>query len=95
MELHDAVFESMKVSWSDGSTAITVRTSEGRRTFVISETSEVRLTRRAPWGPSEHINSLKRVETATGLRFEFELQSGDSLVVEGASIDETTSQQDR
>ena len=95
MELHDAVFESMKVRWRDGSAAITVRTSEGRRTFVIRDTSEVRLTRRAPWGPSEHINTLKRVETEAGFRFEFELQSGDSLVVEGTSMNETTSQQDR
>jgi hypothetical protein len=95
MDFHDAVFESIQMSWGDGLTTISVRASDGRRTLLIRDTREVRLSRRAPWGPSIHVNTLQEMDTEDGVRLEIELQSGDTVVVEGVSLDENASQQDR
>ena len=84
--LHDAEFEDLLVRWRDGVAIMSLRTAEGRRRLVISGVTQVHLPRQLPWGPSVHINNFTRSDSSSGSRFEFELQSGDTLVNEGTSI---------
>jgi hypothetical protein len=96
-DFHDAVFEGMRIDRREAEAVLTLRTHEGPHALLIRGITEVRLSRRMPWGPSDHINTLAELATDGGLRVEIELQSGDSVTIEGVSIEEAdaASQRDR
>lgn len=94
---HDAVFESIRIDRSEAEAFLTLRTHEGQHTVPIGGITDVRLSRQMPWGPSDRVNTFAEVVTDVGMRMEIELQSGDSVAIEGVSIEEAdaASQQDR
>jgi len=92
--LHDAVFEELLVRWKEGVAIITVRTQEGRSKLLVRNITAVHLPRRMPWGPSDHVHSFTQADTEAGVRIEVELQSGDSLLIEGASLAEVDATSD-
>jgi hypothetical protein len=95
-DLHDAVFEGIRIDWSEAEALLTLGTHEGQHTVLIGGITDVRLSRQMPWGPSDHVNTFAEVVTDVGMHVEIELQSGDSVAIEGVSIEEAdaASQQD-
>jgi hypothetical protein len=69
-----------------GVAILSVRTPEGRRTLSITDIIDVHLPRHLTWGPSEHILNVAREDIGERARFTFELQRGDTPVIQGASI---------
>ena len=88
-DLHDATLESIHVRWPSGQFELIVRVGSPRPALLaIAGTSlaYVEVPRRAPWGMSQSINGARVSRTSDLTRLEIEMQSGDTLVIEAASI---------
>ena len=80
-DLHDATLSSVRFDWRDGTLRATVRSSDGVRTLEFTGVEDVRLSRRLPWGPSEHIDNMGIDDLSNGIRAHIEMQSGDAIEI--------------
>ena len=79
-KLHDATLLTVRSDWERKTVEIEIRAPGGAFTLVWEDVVECSYTHRETWGPSVSILGGQLV--AEG-RFEFEIQSGDTLVVVG------------
>jgi hypothetical protein len=84
-DLHDASLEAVRFDWKTRTCSFDFQGSPGRPqpfslTFV--EVSALQIPASFPWGPS--VSVLEFRNDGSG-RFEFQMQSGDTLVVASAS----------
>ncbi|NNL13891.1 MAG: hypothetical protein HKO82_09420 [Acidimicrobiia bacterium] len=87
-DLHDATLTSIEVDWVEKLATFTFRLAQDTVTVVVSSCSRLVLPRDEPWGSSSSVNGIELVEGADGpVRMSVEMQSGDLLVVEGASVE--------
>jgi hypothetical protein len=88
--LHDATISVVTVDWARA--VVTVRltlcddgTPEAE--LVVTGFTDVQLPRREPWGPSVSVNEATvSTDPLLGKQLHLQLQSGDILRVEAASI---------
>jgi hypothetical protein len=90
-QLHDATLVAVTADWASGETRIRVRLSEeaARGAEIhICGSSLLRYSRRQPWGPSVSINEVRLSSIEGGRkRLEIEIQSGDTIEVEGSTVE--------
>lgn len=86
--LHDATLVALQLDWTSGVVILSIRTATGDVRLVVASSVGVRCPRECPWGPSASIGSARVVAEAKGgvMRLEIEMQSGDLLVVRGATV---------
>jgi hypothetical protein len=85
-ELHDAVLENVVIDWSRGHVDVSLRTGEGPRSVSVEGVTDLRMSRRMPWGPSSRVNTFLWDRHGPGLRAEIGMQSGDSIVINGSDL---------
>jgi hypothetical protein len=86
-DLHDATLVDLSLQWGERSTLV-ARFRQGARRFVALTVFDVKLLHcphENPWGPSVSVNRVRSAPGArAGLqRIEIEIQSGDTISVEG------------
>ncbi|MAQ14576.1 MAG: hypothetical protein CMN30_07240 [Sandaracinus sp.] len=92
-DLHDAVLTRVELDWAAGEVTFVVHRvgDEASTSLTVVELRSVSIDRRLPWGPSSHINSV-RIDAFPGaegsVRVQFEMQSGDEIVVSGKGATE-------
>jgi hypothetical protein len=86
--LHDAVLLSIDVLWAQGIARLRFRSAAGSVCLVITQVTFVECPRRLPWGRSECVNEVRVAPdpSGAGVRATVEMQSGDSLLIDGTAI---------
>lgn len=81
--LHDAEIVRIEYGASDRTATIHLRSCELEMTRIdVSETSEIQIGARSPWGRSSAINSVQLTTAEdVGFRLVIEMQSGDNIVI--------------
>jgi hypothetical protein len=87
--LHDAVLLGLEILWSEGVARMSFRSAEGMVILSVKEFNLVECPRHFPWGKSESVNKtdLDPDPSGTGYRFAVEMQSGDGLLICGATVE--------
>ncbi len=87
-DLHDTVLTEVRIGWTNHEATLSFRRADGSVGATIHGCSRVVLPRDEPWGPSSSVYAVKAGRSERGgVRLELEMQSGDVLVVEGASLE--------
>ena len=89
--LHDATFIDLRADWAAGDVALRFRTATAELTIRGVRATRLDWTRRLPWGESVSVNEVTgptALPKGSGWRFEVEMQTGDTLILEAAEITE-------
>jgi len=87
-DLHDAVLAQIQVDWISHEAALSFRHADGSVGATVHGFSSIVLSRDEPWGPSSSVYAVESTRPERGgIRLELQMQSGDVLVVEGASLE--------
>lgn len=91
--LHDATLLDLSLQWGKTST-LTARFQRGHGHLVVLTVSDVKLLHcphENPWGPSVSVNDVMSTPgSGAGLhRIAIEIQSGDTILVEGNAVEWT------
>jgi hypothetical protein len=89
--LHDATLLDLSLQWGKTST-LTTRFRRGDRHLVVLKVLDVKLVHcphENPWGPSVSVNDVTSTPgSRAGLyRIAIEIQSGDTILVEGDGVE--------
>lgn len=88
-DYHDATLKNLIFDWETGATTMTLVlcVQEARETTItMRDTTDIKCERRFPWGQSVFVNRLDMQRAESGHRLEFELQSGDKIVLLGGEV---------
>lgn len=89
-DLHDATLLDLSLQWGKTAT-LTARFRRGDRSVVLLNLSDLKLLHcphESPWGPSVSVNDVRSTPRGrAGHRIEIELQSGDTILVEGDAVE--------
>jgi hypothetical protein len=89
VSLHDATLIRVCVEWGAGVCVLVARQSPEKGGEVVIEVTGMRrleCPHHLPWGPSSSINTARCTTNGTKVLLEVELQSGDVILIEGATL---------
>ena len=89
-ELHDSTLVDMTVQW--GRTVSLVARFRtwipAEATLTFKDVRQFTFANERPWGPSVSVNAVRSSQLSPELsRIEIELQSGDTIVIEGCGVE--------
>lgn len=86
--LHDALLLSLEVSWPQAVAKLRFRKLPQIIDLSVAEVTLVECPRRLPWGRSDCVNDIEVTlgPAGVGVRLTVGMQSGDTLVIDGATI---------
>lgn len=87
-DLHDSVLLSIRILWPEGVAELKFRSSAGLVGVSVAQVTFVECPRRLPWGRSDAVNDVAFSVGPSGsaVRVTVEMQSGDCVVVDGATV---------
>ena len=94
-KLHDTTVDSARLDWRSGTSRLNIRWEDGTSPagrgieLLATETSLFQWPRQQPWGRSDCINEVRGPTAVSDdlVRLEIEMQSGDLITIEAASVD--------
>ncbi len=85
--LHDATVVRVSLDAKSGVCRVDIRRSPSKGGDIVLRVDEVELLtypRQSPWGRSSSINDVRLSYPGAGVRVELELQSGDTISIDGS-----------
>lgn len=87
--MHEWVLMSVEFDWEPARVTLLFDTIEaGVVSLRANGVTDLRVPQLNPWGPSVHVNEVRRRRSASGKpsRIEIEMQSGDVITIEARSF---------
>jgi hypothetical protein len=87
--MHDSVLLSVEFEWKSAQLKLLFDTYPAGMVALTAEgVTDIRIPRENPWGPSVHVNEVRKVPARSRepRKLEIEMQSGDTISITAASF---------